>query len=583
MRSLFRFVWRLKTSVRRGVVKCLLGALLMGSLICDSRAGATTNASSNFPSLKEVRQKWDVQSIEAVQRAAEAGELTAQHYLAFCYASGERVQKDGGASVRWYERAGAAGYLPSFINLGLLYKNGEVVPRDYSQAFQLTRRAADAGLSQGQINLGFLYRDGVGVPSDLTEAVKWWRLAAAQGHTSAMVEIGRAYRNGQGVQQDSIETIKWFKQAAAAGDALGELNLGSFYEYQGDLDSAHKFYQLAAEHGSADAMWVMHNLYENGIGVTKDWAEAERWLLKGAEAGSARAQTSLGNHHESPYSWTSNRIGDVRVSMAEAVRWYRRAADQNWADGQYRLASCYLEGKGVEMDEERGLDWMRAAADQDLPKALVELSELYFHGVGQPRSHDDEPMSLLRRAEKIKSKGSYGVYNRPYDLLILRCEHGIGTPRDLVAAAEWFVEASMVGVYNYSLEDKLEYAPSKRRAQWGGTGIPGYSLVTIATPGGSGPSDSLSEILSNYLKATQAGGGTNAWRIAERYRVGRDVPASKPKAWAWFGIATERGHSEAVARRKVVEGDLSPQELMDARQVFEQLRAQLARAKQALP
>jgi uncharacterized protein len=192
VRSLGQLTRAVETRARGVVRGLLLATCFLIGLGQATHDTAAASVSSNFPSLKEVRQKWDARSLESVQQAADSGDLTAQHYLGFCYASGDRVLKDGATAVQWYERASAAGYLPSFINLGVLYQKGEVVPRDLSKAVRYARLAADAGLKQGQANLAFLYRDGTGVPRDLGEALKWFQRAAAQGHTVAMVEIGRA-------------------------------------------------------------------------------------------------------------------------------------------------------------------------------------------------------------------------------------------------------------------------------------------------------------------------------------------------------------------------------------------------------
>lgn len=540
----------------------LTTCLLIGAVGTAPGAEAA-KSSATFPSLKEVRQKWDTQALEAVQRAAEGGDLTAQHYLGYCYASGDRVLKDGATAVKWYTRAGDAGYLPSLSNLGLLYQRGDGVSRDLAQALKLYHRAADAGWKQAQANIGILYRDGLGVARDPIEALKWFRLAAAQGHTVAMVEIGRAYRFGQGVEKDSSAAITWFEKAAAQGEPLAELNLGLIYEDEGNLEKAVESYRQTAEHGLADAMWVMHNLYENATGVKKDLLEAERWLLKGAEAGSPRAQTALGYHHQFPPSETGSRVGDTPASMAEAVKWYRRAAEQNWADAQYRLSACYLDGKGVEQDEEQGLELMRAAADQGHAKALFELSELYARGIGEPRNRDDEPAQLLQRAVKIKERGSYGVWNPPYDRLIFRCEHGIGTPQDLVAATEWYIRAALDGAFNFSLEDKLDDSLAGSRFD--------YHL--------SGP---LSKMLADYLKAAQPKGGTNALRIAERFVAGRDVPVSQIKAWVWFNLAAQRGAGEGAARCRAIEQKLPPAELAEARKQYDQLVEHLDAVWQAI-
>jgi len=50
----------------------------------------------------------------------------------------------------------------------------------------------------------------------------------------------------------------------------------------------------AAEQGDVDAQYTLGTLYENGLGVKQDDAEAVKWYLKAAEQGDARAQINLG-------------------------------------------------------------------------------------------------------------------------------------------------------------------------------------------------------------------------------------------------------------------------------------------------
>ena len=66
--------------------------------------------------------------------------------------------------------------------------------------------------------------------------------------------------------------------------------------------------------------------YDAGLGVPKDVAEAMRWYRLAAEQGNADAQCSLGlmyAHGEG-----------ISEDCAEAVRWFRPAAEQGHAEGQ---------------------------------------------------------------------------------------------------------------------------------------------------------------------------------------------------------------------------------------------------------
>jgi len=69
-------------------------------------------------------------------------------------------------------------------------------------------------------------------------------------------------------------------------------------------------------------------MYDNGQGVKQDHAEAVRWYRKIAEQGHAGGQCNLGFMYENGQS--------VKQVIAEAVRWYQKAAEQGHAGTQIR-------------------------------------------------------------------------------------------------------------------------------------------------------------------------------------------------------------------------------------------------------
>ena len=54
--------------------------------------------------------------------------------------------------------------------------------------------------------------------------------------------------------------------------------------------------------------------------------------------------------------------------QAEAVKWYRKAAEQNLAKAQYNLGVCYAHGEGVVKDQVEAVKWYRKAAEQNSPR-----------------------------------------------------------------------------------------------------------------------------------------------------------------------------------------------------------------------
>ena len=63
----------------------------------------------------------------------------------------------------------------------------------------------------------------------------------------------------------------------------------------------------------------------------------------------------------------------VAKDQAEAVKWFRKAAEQNYAQAQYNLGVCYTHGEGVAKDPVEAVKWYRKAAEQNLAKAQYNL------------------------------------------------------------------------------------------------------------------------------------------------------------------------------------------------------------------
>jgi TPR repeat protein len=53
----------------------------------------------------------------------------------------------------------------------------------------------------------------------------------------------------------------------------------------------------------------------------------------------------------------------VAQDYKEAVKWYRKAAEQGVVDGQYNLGWMYDKGKGVVQDYKEAVKWYRKAAE----------------------------------------------------------------------------------------------------------------------------------------------------------------------------------------------------------------------------
>ena len=66
----------------------------------------------------------------------------------------------------------------------------------------------------------------------------------------------------------------------------------------------------------------------------------------------------------------------VSVDYAEAVKWYKIAAEKGDPQAQYNFEILMYYGVGTELNEEQGKDWIRRAADQNNQMAIRALQSL---------------------------------------------------------------------------------------------------------------------------------------------------------------------------------------------------------------
>ena len=130
-----------------------------------------------------------------------------------------------------------------------------------------------------------------------------------------------------------------------------------------------------AERGDAESQNCMGRaFYFGNLGVAKDYGRAVKWFRKAAEQNDAAAQYSLGDCYGSGQG--------VARDEPEAVNWYRKAAEQNYASAQNNLGFCYAIGQGVAKDEVQAVKWYRKAAEQNEASAQNNLGFCYAIGQG---------------------------------------------------------------------------------------------------------------------------------------------------------------------------------------------------------
>ena len=91
--------------------------------------------------------------------------------------------------------------------------------------------------------------------------------------------------------------------------------------------------------------------------------------------------------------------------QAEAIKWYRKAAEAGNSTSMNSLAIAYCEGKGVPKNYSEACKWFEKAAENGNPLGYYNLALRYLHGEGVPQS-DARAESLLRKAAAAGVNGS---------------------------------------------------------------------------------------------------------------------------------------------------------------------------------
>ena len=144
----------------------------------------------------------------------------------------------------------------------------------------------------------------------------------------------------------------------------------------------------------------------------RKYQEAIALLLPLSELGDAESQTQLGSLYE-------NGLG-VPLDMDRAIRWYQRAAAQNYPRAQVNLGVLYQYGTGVDKDLTSAIYWFQKASAQKNARAQGKLAYLYLTESGLERD-EKEAVRLLESS----ASGGYDEAQFNFAMLLLRGERGV--------------------------------------------------------------------------------------------------------------------------------------------------------------
>ena len=206
-------------------------------------------------------------------------------------------------------------------------------------------------------------------------------------------------------------------------------NFQSHQETNQIYDVALSWYQKAAERGQVKAQNHLGWMYQNGYGVTRNYARSVEWYQKAANQNDRKGQNNLGLMYAHGLGVSQNDL--------IAVQWYQKSAVQEYAEAQYNLGFMYEHGRGVDQNYSLAVELYKKAAIQENTNGQYRLGLMYEYGYGVFKNDIFAVEYYQQAVEQEHAEAQYR--------LGLMCENGRGMSTNLDLAFQLYQKAADQG------------------------------------------------------------------------------------------------------------------------------------------
>lgn len=217
----------------------------------------------------------------------------------FSFAAPQSVEDDfSQTSVEVYKQKAENGDPKGQYLYAKALAYGLSVQKDEEKAFTLAQKSACAGNAEAMNMVGVFYQCGIGVQTNAQESVKWFEQALDRGCARARENLAMCYLYGKGVIRDEPRGVRLLDQAANDGVTSSRYRIAlcriyGFFGCKKNVQQGVPIIREFATNGDSDAMQQMGILYENGLGVERNYDVARDWFEKAAAKGNGKAKEKL--------------------------------------------------------------------------------------------------------------------------------------------------------------------------------------------------------------------------------------------------------------------------------------------------
>ena len=219
---------------------------------------------------------------------------------------------------------------------------------------------------------------------DYERAADHYAFAAKSGHPRALISYGRLFARGNGVDQDPARAVALFSEArdkASPFKSKAALELAQLYLKGGDGPSgevakdevrARKLFLEALKGGEARAASNLGKIYDRGLGVDPDPAEAIEFYRQASanDGNSARRLATL-------LAKTGGPEDEIASSAGRAIEVFEVRGEAGDGRALIQLADIFSKGQIVEADQARAASYLERLPEDNDPAMNMNLARLY--------------------------------------------------------------------------------------------------------------------------------------------------------------------------------------------------------------
>jgi TPR repeat protein len=235
--------------------------------------------------------------------------------------------------------------------------------------------------AEQQYQLAHRYLTGKNIFQDTSRAAYWFEQAARQNHFRAQYELGEMYKHGKGVTASVAKAKYWLSSAASAGlneAAVSLRDLDDVPISQPDNVVKTNMAVTHTEQGVKNTSLTTSDLQNDGVISPPSLLPEEP---DQPEQDNIELQANTGMIS------TMGKGATTTNDVDSAIQKLIKAANNNDADAQLKLAEMYYNGKGVDRDLEAAAQWFKKSAVAGEAEAQFELGNMYKQGTGVEKNN----------------------------------------------------------------------------------------------------------------------------------------------------------------------------------------------------